>query len=79
MKFIRRHLPLLLAVLMLATVLPLSLTSCLDAANTIADAALEALDNYESGGIQSADRFSAVQYPAGVSACLADDQRAEHG
>lgn len=55
MKFVRRHLPLLLAVLMLATVLPLSLTSCLDTANTIADAALEALDNYENGEIQSAE------------------------
>ncbi len=53
MKFMRKHLPLLLAVLMLATVLPLSLTSCLDTANTIADAALEALENYENGEIQS--------------------------
>ena len=55
MKFVRRHLPLLLAVLMLATVLPLSLTSCLDTANTIADAALEALENYENSGILSAE------------------------
>ena len=55
MKFMRKNLPLLLAVLMLMTVLPMSLTSCLDAANTIADAALEALDNYESGDIQSAE------------------------
>lgn len=55
MKFTRRHLPLLLAVLMLATVLPLSLTSCLHTANTIADAALEALENYENSDIQSAE------------------------
>lgn len=55
MNFMRKHLSLLLAVLMLMTVLPMSLTSCLDTANTIADAALEALENYESGGIQSAE------------------------
>ena len=55
MKYMRKHLSLLLAVLMLVTVLPLSLTSCLDAANTLADAALEALENYEEAGIESAE------------------------
>lgn len=46
----RKHLSLILALVMLATVLPLSLTSCLDTANTIADAALEAIENYEEAG-----------------------------
>lgn len=55
MKYMRKHIPLLLAVLMLVTVLPLSLTSCLDTANTIADAALEALENYEEAGMESAE------------------------
>ncbi|MBQ8334084.1 MAG: ribonuclease [Clostridia bacterium] len=41
---------------MLATVLPLSLTSCLDTANTLADAALEAIENYEEA--ESADTAS---------------------
>ncbi|MBQ8513377.1 MAG: ribonuclease [Clostridia bacterium] len=40
---------------MLATVLPLSLTSCLDTATTLADAALEAIENYEDGEIQSVE------------------------
>ena len=56
MKFMRKHLSLLLALMMLATVLPLSLTSCLDTANTLADAALEAIENYEEA--ESADTAS---------------------
>ena len=56
MKFMRKHLSLLLALVMLATVLPLSLTSCLDTANTLADAALEAIENYEEA--ESADTAS---------------------
>ena len=51
MKFMRKHLSFLLALVMLATVLPLSLTSCLDTANSLADAALEAIENYEEADV----------------------------
>ena len=61
MKYMRKHLSLILAVLMLVTVLPLSLTSCLDAANTLADAALEALENYEEIVTESAETHEILQ------------------